>query len=554
MSLHSLTRRKVAFVLVTGVVVVAGAAVVLHRPGHRAPGAQPSGHAGRRISEQSTSSPASPTGAEKLTTTQDKAPAPSSPDEGKVRLTSSFLIPQAEDKGLSHTPCVVFTADGKRMLTATSGNEVVVFDTATQKLLRRIRLPEEGTSAVSIDPAGKHAVWVLQKGGIAVVEVTSGRVVKHDKSVTAKWVAVSPDAKRVAISRGNELEIRDVPSMRLVQAVSGHEVEITAMAWSADGKLLGSTAEDGRLLVYDVAAKEPVYEVKKSEPLYAVAFHPTGKFLAYGGHDRQVYEYRMDEKHEEVISQGQPYWITCVGYSPDGDMITAGDESCDIWLYERRSKQLVFHSKHHVECWLASVAWAPDKETFLFGCRPNAHAGQPAVYWGNLLVEAGQSEAAQKMRAELTRTIESQLAQTKDAEEREALLAYQRSLASSGSSVTDNWDGAMMGELGGLGGGIGGGGFGGGGFGGGELEGALQAQGQMATPAFVSGAFSGESVMGVGEGDVAGSSKLAMSKQALEKLPPAVQKLAQDYHKTLGKEAERLKSNYCVNQWKVERK
>jgi hypothetical protein len=56
---------------------------------------------------------------------QEAQPPPA--EAPAVDLDASFQIPQKEGQPLSHTPSVVFTQDGKRMLTATSDNEIIAF-------------------------------------------------------------------------------------------------------------------------------------------------------------------------------------------------------------------------------------------------------------------------------------------------------------------------------------------------------------------------------------------------------------------------------------------
>ncbi len=48
------------------------------------------------------------------------APPPVPVDPGAVDLGGSFVIPQKEGNLPSHTPALVVTADGKRLLAATS--------------------------------------------------------------------------------------------------------------------------------------------------------------------------------------------------------------------------------------------------------------------------------------------------------------------------------------------------------------------------------------------------------------------------------------------------
>lgn len=463
--------------------------------------------------------------------------------EHEIHLDKSFEVPHENGKRATHSPCVVFTKDGKRMVTATSEGEIVEFDAPSRKILRRFKLPAVVTSAISIDPAARTAVAVLAES-VAVIDIPSGKTLTLNKQLQAKWAAISPDGKQVALTRNQQLEIRNVPELKLQQTIPGHQVEITNVAWSADGKYVGATAQDGRLIVSDVARKRPIYEVKKAEALHALAFDPQNRFVAYGGNDRQVYQYAFQSEKEEVISQNQPYWITCLGYSPNGAIIAVGDESCDIWLYDRQKRELLFHNKHHVECWLSGVGWAPDSETFLFGCRPNSHAGQPAIYTPLAVAEAAQAKEVSNRREALVQAIDKQLKATTDEQQRRTLQTYRDSLL--GQTKLTNLAISAAGSAGLVGmpglGMPGFGGFGGGGFG----ENAAGFPGGIVSPGQADYALPGSG--GASSDSIAGT---AIPNSA--NLSPELQKLADDYSHSLQQEVVRLNANHCINQWKVRR-
>jgi hypothetical protein len=438
--------------------------------------------------------------------------APAEDTGEAVELEASFLLPPRDGASPSHSPSVVFTADGKRMLTATSDNEIAVFDVATRRLLRRIRFPEEGTDGVALDASGRFAAWALKTGGLAVVEIASGKVVARDGTLAARWVAASPDGRRLAVSRGRELEIRALPSLALERSLGSHEAEVTNLTWSSDGARLASTAEDGRLLLHDATSGRTVLAVKKDAPLYAVAFHPRGGAVAYGGRDQKVYQYTFAPAGEEIVSQNQPYWITCLGYSPDGERLAAGDESCDIWLYRVKTQELTFHSKHHVECWLSAVAWAPDNETFLFGCRPNAHAGRPTLYEPLVWTEAQKCREVRSSREALLQALDDELARVQDAGARQALEAYRASLTGAPA-------GAAAAPAAGL---------------------------ALASPSAASGgALTGATF------SLAEPGPKAPEIPPAERLPEGLRKFAREHEAALENETRRLKSNYRINQWKV---
>lgn len=446
-------------------------------------------------------------------------PAPT-PKKPPVKLDKSFRIPQDKAHGpgvhaggpITHTPGVVFTPDGRRMVTATNKNEIVVFDAKTREIIRSIRIPGKASDAVSIDPEGRYAAWVLEKKGVVVVDLETGAVAVRDDDLVARWIAVGPGGKRLALSRGKVLEIRDLQSLKILSTLPGHEAEVTNLCWSADGKRLASTAQNGRLLVHDVATKEVLRRIDKGKALHAVAFHPEGRLVAYGGLDKKIYQCDVESGKEEVVSKknSQPYWITCLGYSPDGRRLAVGDESCDIWIYELPANEMVFHNKHHVECWLGSVAWSGDNETFLFGCRPNSHAGKPALYQALTRAEAAQSATVRRSRAKLLEIVKVEIQKTEDAGAKKKLVAFRERLESEEEAHGPGIFGAQ------------------------NVPQALN----LLSPA--------GSQLQVVDG--------LSSTLALKELPESMRELAGEHEKLVQREMKTLQSDFCINQWKVRKK
>ena len=489
-------------------------------------------------------------------------PATSS-SKSSVRLEISFEIPQESKQAISHTPAVVFTTDGKRMLTATSSSEIAVFELPSRRLLQRIPLPLEGTYAVSIDDSGWRVAWVLKKGGVAVLDLETRKMVAKAPDLKAHRVALAPGGKLIALSLEEEIELRETATLRLVRSLKGHEQTVTNLTWSLDGERLASTAKDGRMIVHEVATGGTVLEVKKDTPLYAVDFHPRGTAVAYGGEDNKVYHYSFGNQKEEVVSQNQPYWITCLGFSPDGEMIAVGDESCDIWLYVVGTKGLSFHNKHHQECWLSAIAWAPDNETFLFGCRPNSHAGKPTLHTPLVWAEAAQSQEVRESRRRLIAEVNGHLAQATNEGERKTLKTLKLSLmaeaqsneylaqseSSQGLNDFPGVDVALASQM--------------------TLTGATFAleEPQIAEPesaqnqegaaqentdyAIWLAAIAKRSPKGIAGLEEDTAELPSIEGIALADLPPAIRKLIESHAASVKKEIDRLRSSFQVNQWKV---
>ena len=85
-------------------------------------------------------------------------------EEQKVDLDESFHIPHGDGHGLSHTPALVFTQGGGRMVVATADKEVVVFDAKTRGILKRHELGLKATDAVR-----EYCAEVMDETGIIEV-------------------------------------------------------------------------------------------------------------------------------------------------------------------------------------------------------------------------------------------------------------------------------------------------------------------------------------------------------------------------------------------------
>lgn len=74
------------------------------------------------------------------------------------------------------------------------------------------------------------------------------------------------------------------------------------------------------------------------------------------------------------------------------------------------------------------MAWAPDNETFLFGCRPNSLAGRPSLHAPLTIAEAARSDVSRQSRAHLHTAIDEEISWIKDEKQRMTLIEYRDAL------------------------------------------------------------------------------------------------------------------------------
>lgn len=150
-----------------------------------------------------------------------------------------------------HATCAV--GDGARVLIGCRDGVARVWTPGRgAEPLGRLKHPQ----AVSgIARAGEHVVTASLARSVRVSSVEDGRrLAVVDALRSMPWcLACSPDDARVAVGVGHAIQIRELPSLRLVDTWKVHRAVVSALRWTRRGLWSGAEngtavrhAEDGR--------------------------------------------------------------------------------------------------------------------------------------------------------------------------------------------------------------------------------------------------------------------------------------------------------------------
>jgi WD40 repeat protein len=191
---------------------------------------------------------------------------------------------------------LAFSPDGSQ-LAAGGYNEVMVWNPADGRLLRRIRGLPQRTQALAWSADG---AWLAAGGGdpgqggeLAWIDMKKGEVARVLVSLpdVVLDVKFSPDGTQLALGAAdNSIRVLEVPSGRERLRIDQHADWVMGVAWSPDGTELASASRDRSARVFDArtGALEHSY-LGHNIAVFSVAFSPDGKSVLSAGRDKRVH-------------------------------------------------------------------------------------------------------------------------------------------------------------------------------------------------------------------------------------------------------------------------
>jgi WD40 repeat protein len=164
---------------------------------------------------------------------------------------------------------VAFTKDEKWLAWHEKDGSVRVVEAATGKTLRRLgegRADWDMTkaqTALTFSPSGRHlAAWNSKTRIVHLWDLAKGnalwrRFAKEPIGTATEQacLAFSRDGSMLAVSGldgDNDIRLLEVSSGKVRRVLTGHRAPVTSLAFSPDGRLLGSGSADTTVLVWDV--------------------------------------------------------------------------------------------------------------------------------------------------------------------------------------------------------------------------------------------------------------------------------------------------------------
>jgi WD40 repeat protein len=235
---------------------------------------------------------------------------------------------------------IAVSADGSRVLSGSADHLVKLWDGTTGRELRSFSgHGAHGVTGVALSPDGRLGVsgghdataklWDLDTGRL-LQEI---RVPRSRSGYAGARVAFSTDGRHLLTGGGDELQVREVPSGRVIQRLGPHDRHVVAVAYSPDGRFVASGTTDGDVWVWEVASGRQACRWREhTDWVHALSFSADGRRLYSAGADRTARVWDLETGRPGPVFTDPSQWMVGAGESPGGRwVVTASSQMVRVW-------------------------------------------------------------------------------------------------------------------------------------------------------------------------------------------------------------------------------
>jgi WD40 repeat protein len=281
-------------------------------------------------------------------------------DSGVLRRWDAATGQQAAWRFLSDLEMIwAFQADGR--LLASASDEVTLWEVQSGRLLTTLPQPSWVT-AVTFHGSGGVVATGHDDGVVRLWNAAhelEQEFAGHELPVSA--LAFSPDGIRLA-SAGEDriISIWDVATGKCLGTLEGHTDRIQALAWHPCEPRLISAAWDTTTRIWNTTTYEPIILLNAhAEQVTAAAFSPRGHFLACADSARAIYLWDPATAKILHVLKAHAAEVRCLAFSPDGETLASGGSDHVTHLWDLRTGKLRFGRRDAVLD-RAALAMSPD--------------------------------------------------------------------------------------------------------------------------------------------------------------------------------------------------
>lgn len=268
-------------------------------------------------------------------------------------------------------PSVVFSADGKHLISGGFDQKVKIWDIDTGKCFKILSGHTKWIWKVTLSPDGKTIASAGDDCTIRLWDFATGECLKVLREHT-NWVwglAFSPNGKTIVSgSYDNTIKVWNISTGECLKTLLGHKNSVWSVDFSPNGKNIVSGSSDCMIKLWDVITGKCIQTfLGHKQEIREVTFSPDGKTIASGSFDKTIKIWDIKTGKSIKTLQGHNDWLRTVTFSPDGKQIASGDNDQNLIIWDKNKGDRLKNFLGYSNC-IWSVASSPDSEKLVCGC------------------------------------------------------------------------------------------------------------------------------------------------------------------------------------------
>ena len=277
---------------------------------------------------------------------------------------------------------VIFTNDGRYLVSASNDKTIRVWDLKTGKINRIIRgeigQGHEGkifAAALSNDNewlavggfmAHGHGIDDDKVGNIRLYHFPTNRLIGLLKGHTnvVFSLAFSPNNRLLASGDGvNTVRVWDITTQKQIHKLSGHTAHIHALSWFPDNRRLISGSDDHTLILWNTETGTKIKTLSgHQDDVSSVAVSPNGKYIASGSWDKTVHLWSAKNGAFIKILAEQETRVVSLSFAPDSQSVLTGtsgrgSDICHLYAVPSGRNRIAFTKHDNI---VLATAISPD--------------------------------------------------------------------------------------------------------------------------------------------------------------------------------------------------
>ena len=179
---------------------------------------------------------------------------------------------QATGSLYGHTNALAFSPDGTILASGSGDQTIKLYDIGTRQIIATLEGHADWINGVSFSHDGTILASGSSDGTIKLWDLTTNKLIDTLDAHRYATIAVSfsPDGNVLASVGNRELKLWDFATKKTIAKFEGGSY----VAFSRDGTVLASGADDHTIKLWDVFSKESIVELRHTSTVFSVSFSP----------------------------------------------------------------------------------------------------------------------------------------------------------------------------------------------------------------------------------------------------------------------------------------